>query len=209
MRVVDVLRLFVAFAPGEASREALARETRRVAAAEPALRATRAEGLHWTVAFLGATPASEVAAIEAVLRSVASEFEPFSVTIAGLGAFPSGRRPRVVWAGLVEDEGRARMVAIAQRLAAALGAAGYTLDAGERFHPHLTLGRLDGPPRGAGGSLEKLLTTGTLQRTYSPEVLSDLLFMVSENDGRGTRYRPLAAMPLGRKGPPRESGAGA
>ena len=192
---MSVLRLFVALVPCAAHRARLAEEARRWAALEPSARAVAAENLHGTVAFLGAVVGAEADAVAAVVRRVAARHPPFSVTIAGLGAFPSPERPRVVWAGLdAAGDGAARMAAIARDLASALAEAGHPVDAAERFHAHVTLARVHGP--GCSEALEKALTTGTLQGTYTPEVLSDLLLMVSENDGRGVRYRPLATVPL-------------
>jgi RNA 2',3'-cyclic 3'-phosphodiesterase len=188
-------RLFVALAPSEASRALLAREIRRIETADSAARPSRIENVHWTVAFLGPTLDDEIPAIEAALRVFAREVAPFSLRIAGLGSFPTGKSPRVVWAGVETGNGAARMAELARRLSVVLSAIGHPVDDAARFRPHLTLARLDGPPRGE--TLKELLTTGTLQDTYSPEVLSDLLFMVSENDGRGTRYRPLTVIPLG------------
>lgn len=204
---MSVLRLFVALVPCAAHRARLADEARRWAAVAPAARAVAAENLHWTVAFLGAVAAAEADAVAAVVRRVAARHAPFAVTIAGLGAFPSRERPRVVWAGLdAAGDGAARMAAIARDLAQALAEAGHPVDAAERFHAHVTLARLDGPTRSE--ALEKALTRATLQGTYTPEVLSDLLLMVSENDGRGVRYRPLATVPLTGQPGARDGGTG-
>lgn len=191
---MSVLRLFVALVPCDAHRARLGEEARRVAALEPAARAVRPDNVHLTLAFLGAVPAAEAETVEGALRGVAASHGPLRVRWAGLGAFPSPHRPRVVWAGVAPGEGDAAVVALARSVEAALAAVGHAVDARDRFHPHVTLARLDGPPR--RGALEKALTAGTLQSTYEPEVLSDLLLMVSENDGRGVRYRPLASVPL-------------
>ena len=191
----DLLRLFVALVPSEASREALAREGERLARLDRVVRAVREENLHVTIAFLGATPSSEVGAIEGALRAVAARNAPVSARWSRLGAFPSADRPRVVWAGVAAEEGGDAMSALADDMASALEAVGHRVDARERFHAHVTLARVDGRPRDDG--LRNSLTRGTLQGTYFPEVLSDLLLMVSENDGRGTRYRPLAVFPMG------------
>jgi RNA 2',3'-cyclic 3'-phosphodiesterase len=189
--VVEMLRLFVALAPGEGTRAALGREARRLAERDPALRPVRPESMHWTLAFLGATAASEVERIVAALAPVASARAPLPVRVGGLGAFPDLRRPRVVWAGLVE--GGDAMGALADEVRGVLRAIGERADERERFHAHVTLARVERRPSEA---TKDSLTRGALQDTYEPEMLSDLLLMVSEPTATGTRYRPLAVLPL-------------
>jgi len=205
-----VLRLFVALVPSDAVRRLLAREIRHVGDAAPRARLVRPEHVHLTLHFLGATPASAVPAIEHALRAAARDVAPLPWRLQGLGAFPTRDRPRVVWAGVDPSVGADEVCALAGRVSRALAtvdgpsgaeAAG---DVGaERFHPHLTLARLE-PPQ-PPPALKSLLTRGTLQDTYNPEVASDLALMVSEfserfserNDGSGVRYRALATVPFG------------
>lgn len=177
-------RLFVACVPSAASRALLAEEGARLLRAAPALRIVGAADLHFTVAFLGATPDDRVEALCARLAEVASAQRPFEVRIEGLGAFPSYHRPRVLWAGLESGPGATALTGLARRVRRACLAAGCTPDANGTFEPHVTLGRLGTRGPGAGGpppeALEKLLTAGALQGTYTHELLSDLLLMVSE-----------------------------
>ena len=208
-----VLRLFVALVPSDAVRRALAREIRHVGEAAPRARLVRPEHMHLTLQFLGAKPASAVPAIEHALRTMARDVAPFRWRLAGLGAFPTRDRSRVVWAGVDPAVGADEVCTLAARVRGALAAvtaagteagdAGPGADGAERFHPHLTLARLD-PPQPTP-ALKSLLTQGTLQDTYIPEVASDLALMVSEfserfserNDGSGVRYRALATVPFG------------
>ncbi|MFO0933811.1 MAG: RNA 2',3'-cyclic phosphodiesterase [Planctomycetota bacterium] len=179
-----MLRLFVACAPSAASRALLAEEGALLLRAAPALRVVGADDLHWTVAFLGATPDDRVEPLRARLAEVAAAQSPFEVRIEGLGAFPSYHRPRVLWAGLESGPGATALTTLARRVRRACLAAGCTPDANGTFEPHVTLARWGTRGPGAGGpppqALEMLLTTGALQGTYTPELLSDLLLMVSE-----------------------------
>ncbi|MBL9087809.1 MAG: RNA 2',3'-cyclic phosphodiesterase [Planctomycetia bacterium] len=179
-----MLRLFVACVPSAADRALLALEGARLLRAAPALRVVAPADLHFTLAFLGPTPDDRVEGLRARLAEVAAAQRPFEVRIEGLGAFPSYQRPRVLWAGLEAGPGRSALVALARRVRRACLAAGCPPDANGTFEPHVTLGRLGTRGPGAGGpppeALEKLLTTGTLQGTYTPELLSDLVLMVSE-----------------------------
>lgn len=198
------LRTFVAAAVSPAACEGLAAETDRVVRLEPRAKAVPAANLHLTLAFLGATDPDWVPDIEAALRGVAASARAPSVVVEGLGAFPDPARPRVVWAGLRDLSTPPRVAPLARAVVQALLAIGCEIADPDRFHAHVTLARLEGRSAPSEG-LKKALTSATLQRTYIPEVLSDLRLMVSERwvpdrgPGTGretTRYRPLAVIPL-------------
>jgi RNA 2',3'-cyclic 3'-phosphodiesterase len=97
---------------------------------------------HVTLAFLGTVDAARAPAIASALRPVAAETAPFEVLLAGLGAFPSRERPRVVWQGV--DVGAAELEALARRTRAALRDLVPGVDR-DRFVPHLTLFRVRSP----------------------------------------------------------------
>jgi 2'-5' RNA ligase len=190
-------RTFVAFPIAEATRAALARETARLGRAEPRLRLVPADNFHLTLAFLGATPPEDVPRVAEALAEVARSTPALRVRVEGLGAFPGPGTPRVVWAGMTEVDPtpRGALEDVARRCREALEAAGRRVDRGERFHAHVTLGRLEVRP--PSRELGKRLTAATLQSTNEPEVLSDLLLMISEpGPDRRTRYRPLATASL-------------
>jgi 2'-5' RNA ligase len=96
------------------------------------------ERLHFTLAFLGETAESEVAAIVRALEPPIA-VPAFELTIAGTGAFPPRGRPRVLWAGVTE--GGERLAAAAGEARSRLTAAGVTLET-RPFSPHMTLARV-------------------------------------------------------------------
>ena len=63
------------------------------------------ENLHLTLKFLGDTPASQVEAIAVTLQDIAATATSFNVNIAGCGAFPHDRAPRVLWVGIQDASG--------------------------------------------------------------------------------------------------------
>ena len=69
------------------------------------VRWVRPEGIHLTLKFLGDTPRGKVDEVKAALLRAVTERAPFTFTVAGLGCFPSSRRPRVLWVGLDEPTG--------------------------------------------------------------------------------------------------------
>jgi len=148
--------------------------------------------LHLTLKFLGSVPEERIDAVAGALREASVDVSPFQARIRGLGAFPSARRPRVVWAGVTE--GAAEMIDLARRVDAALAALGFPRD--ERpFSPHVTLGRVREP--GRTPTLTEALASGATREFGQMRVPSASL-MRSELGRQGARYTELTTVRLGR-----------
>lgn len=102
--------------------------------------------IHFTLAFLGDVPdgGDRIAAALASVR-----FEAFDVVVVGAGAFPSARRPKVVWVGSDDAGGRglAGLAAAVAGALAPLGEEGGMSGEDRPFKPHATICRM-GPSRG-------------------------------------------------------------
>lgn len=185
------MRAFLAVAPDEEARsrlDAVGRELRRrvphgVSWVAPSL-------LHLTLAFLGEVdPTRGDSAMESA-REVAAGAAPFDVTLAGLGAFPDELAPRVVFASVAE--GRARLAALADELAAALRARGFALD--ERaYNPHVTLAR----PRRTSGVIALAAAFREVGARMTPLTLRvDAIVLFESNHDGVVRYRPVSSVAL-------------
>jgi 2'-5' RNA ligase len=93
-----------------------------------------------TLKFLGDTPGGKVEEVKAALLRAATEVGPFTVTVAGLGCFPSSRRPRVVWVGL--DEPTGALLRLRDAVEAQVAPLGFPTER-RPYSPHLTLGRVN------------------------------------------------------------------
>ena len=103
------------------------------------------ENLHFTLKFLGEI--SELQAAEADRRLKSLSLSGGEVAVAGVGAFPNHRRPRVVWAGVrPKDEGT--VAPIASSVVGALEGIGESDP--RPFAAHVTLARVRSE-RNAGG----------------------------------------------------------
>ena len=102
------------------------------------VRWVRAEGMHVTLKFLGAVEPPRLERVHETLASAVCEQPALQVQVQGLGAFPSWRRPRVVWVGLHGDG----LVELAARVDDALAVLGFEREQ-RAFTPHLTLGRVN------------------------------------------------------------------
>lgn len=94
--------------------------------------------LHFTLSFLGQVEDGMRPALEGALAEAAHGMQPFDVELHGVGAFPSARRPRVVWAGVVDPR---PIVALALRVREELAKVGAPAD-DKDFRAHLTLARV-------------------------------------------------------------------
>ncbi|MDP9178060.1 MAG: RNA 2',3'-cyclic phosphodiesterase [Gemmatimonadota bacterium] len=93
---VVVERLFIAVPLTEKARERIAAGLRPLPG-----RLVPPENWHFTLRFLGDTPASARDTLISALHSVQLGQE-FSVQFDGMGAFPRVKRARIIWLGVTE-----------------------------------------------------------------------------------------------------------
>jgi 2'-5' RNA ligase len=152
-----------------------------------AVKATPPENLHLTLKFLGETPRSQVDEIAEAIREAAEAVLAHSIQLAGLGAFPNGTRPAVVWAAMSPAEHLERL---AVRLDQQLEPLGFVPEA-RPFLPHLTLARVKGEAPG----LPEFIDRRREARFGAATVASVDLFR-SEPTPAGSRYSSLASARL-------------
>jgi len=200
------LRLFVALECPEPVRRRLAAlqgEMRRSAGRAGAeVRWVAPENVHLTLQFLGAVPEERVEDVKAAVARAAAGSRPLRLEVRGAGGFPSGRRPRVLWAGLTGDlEPLAELVAALGRQLAPLG---YPAEE-RRFSAHLTLGRAR-DARGAPGLGAAVAGAAAFEgpswRVGRVALIQSLL------SPTGARYEALARLPLGSGPEPDDPGPG-
>jgi 2'-5' RNA ligase len=98
------VRLFVALEIPSQVRDDFAALINELRAADSSFSKSRArwvrpENLHVTLKFIGHVDAGKLDAIRAALAEVHSD-SPVEMRFRGLGFFPTGKRPRVFWAGM-------------------------------------------------------------------------------------------------------------
>ncbi|MEW6324858.1 MAG: RNA 2',3'-cyclic phosphodiesterase [Nitrospirota bacterium] len=191
------VRAFIAVELPEAAKAALAEPVRAFQAAcgntglSPNW--SRPDNWHLTLKFLGNVPFGQIASITERLAEAAKRHRPFTIHIEGFGAFPSPRRPRVLWIGLADDKGRAALIELAGAVEAAISPLGYPTEERD-FHPHLTLARIPAP-RLVPAMVPVLERS---QRTRLPAVaVEQVALMRSELRRGGSVYTALANCALG------------
>jgi RNA 2',3'-cyclic 3'-phosphodiesterase len=185
------MRIFVAVGLDAALRETVAGLRSRVNSTAASLRWVPPGNLHLTLKFLGEITERRTAGVVAAAREVAGRARPFSMTLAGMGAFPSPRRPRVVWVGVVE--GSERLVALAGDLDAALRRMRFPKEA-HPFRPHLTVARAkDADP--APDLSDTLRDLGGVM--VGTQTVDTLFVMQSTLNPAGAIYHPVEEVRLG------------
>lgn len=96
-------------------------------------------GLHLTLKFLGAVPAQQLSQINMGLQQAVIGHSAFELQLTGMGVFPSGQKPKVIWVGLQGQTDALQQLRDA--VERELSPLGYPTEA-RPFHPHLTLGRV-------------------------------------------------------------------
>jgi 2'-5' RNA ligase len=171
------------------------------------------ENLHVTVRFLGETTPERLAGVVAALGTAASSAPAAPLRIAGFGAFPDLRRPRVLWAR-VEDAER-RTHALERAVTAALSGLGFPPE-DRPWSPHVTIARIADPRRGGRGRRRgRGGPPGPTSEPAAPPpaaplgppfVAARLTLFESLLGPAGPRYRPVERFPLaGAAEPPRDS----
>lgn len=148
------------------------------------------DNFHLTVKFLGAVDTGRLPDVERALGEAVAEMSPFTLTLRGLGAFPSAARPRVIWAGTAD--GAAELAAVAARVERALSPLGFPTE-DRPFSAHVTLGRVRTPRRNPRLAQALAASAGVELVRVPVERVS---LMRSDLSPRGARYSELAGHPL-------------
>ena len=185
------MRLFVGINFPKKQRAKMHRAARALRDQELPVRWVDPDNFHVTLKFLGEVRREQVDDVTAAMERAASSTQPFQTEIGGFGAFPTVRRPRVIWLGV---EACPELRCLKQDLEWALGDAGFPAET-RSFHPHVTLGRA-GDSGGAGAFRE-------LDGAFSELAFEDELkvhsvdLMRSHLSREGPRYSVVASARLG------------
>ncbi|MHB0987081.1 MAG: RNA 2',3'-cyclic phosphodiesterase [Bellilinea sp.] len=190
---MDVIRAFIAIELNPEIRLQLGQLIQKFKALHiHAVRWVAVENIHLTLKFLGDVNLTDLDRLSRILLSKAAEFSLITFQVSGMGAFPSNRKPRVVWVGLQASSVLQELQAAIEDAATQIG-----IPAEERrFSPHLTLGRVrnDASP----ADLQALSSALTAMQASDLGSMTASSFTLFRSDLRpqGALYTPLAHFPL-------------
>ena len=96
----ETIRTFIAVELPQEIQDGLQKLQSDLRTSMPDVRWTKHSNIHLTLKFLGDVQVSRIDSISRILGDVADQFSPFTMSLAGIGAFPNSRKPRIVWAGI-------------------------------------------------------------------------------------------------------------
>ncbi|MCH1403903.1 MAG: RNA 2',3'-cyclic phosphodiesterase, partial [Candidatus Nanopelagicales bacterium] len=176
------MRLFVGINFPKKQRAKMHRAARALRDQELPVRWVDPDNFHITLKFLGEVRREQVDGVMSGIERAAASTQPFQTEIGGFGAFPTVRRPDVIWLGVGASP---ELRCLKQDLEWALGDAGFPSES-RSFHPHVTLGRAN--DSGGPGAFREL------DDTFSSIVFEDELkgrsgnLMRSHLSREGPRY---------------------
>jgi len=183
------VRAFVALGLSEAVRDSLALLQNHLRHKGLSLDYAHPEDAHLTLVFLGNIETERIDRLKPRLDALADRAGPFPLIVGGGGFFGPPRSPRVAWVGVIES---ASLMGLQSAVADLVRAAGIPVEM-RPFHPHLTVARIRAslPPDAL------TLIKSSINNTNFGEVPVDrVLFMSSQPNGSGPRYKILHQSPL-------------
>jgi len=175
------LRLFVAVFPPAEIQNAAYRAADPLRPGHDAVAWVKKENLHYTMRFLGEVDEEGAARAAAAMREAAASRAKFGAALGGFGAFPSAKRARVLWIGMMQ--GAEPMRLLAKALDESLTRHGFE-PVEESFEPHLTVGRVRAP----GDWTARLLDAPTVEARFQVDRLKLVKSVLSPG---GSRYETM------------------
>ena len=184
------MRVFIALNLPKKARQRIHRATRGLREGELPVRWVDVDNYHVTLKFLGEVRPDRVARVQDALTRVAASTQPFTAALGGFGAFPTIRKPRVVWLGV---NATPELRCLKQDLEWTLSEVGFDPET-RAFHPHVTLGRAAATD-GAGAFRGLDETMAGMQ--FGCEVTVRTLDLMRSHVSRdGARYSVLSSAKL-------------
>ena len=190
------MRLFIGVELPDAVKRVAAQQLdgvkERVRRAAPAasMRWVEPANLHITLWFIGEVDEPGAAALTSSLQS-AFATPRFDLKLEGLGAFPPGGPPRVIWIGVAA--GREPLISLYGEIRDRLAPLGYEPEA-RPYSPHLTVARVK-DLRGPGGKAVREILAARPAVLPGFRQTAVTLFR-SRTSPKGAQYESLLRVPL-------------
>jgi RNA 2',3'-cyclic 3'-phosphodiesterase len=147
------------------------------------------QNLHLTLKFLGETSAHQVFKIKKWMSDISLKYQPFTISLEGLGYFKNNGMPRVLFAGINED---GTMTKLAYETGDFLVDHGFEKEK-RTFNPHLTLARIKFI-KNKKRFFEAINNYRDL--TLQQSTVTEIIFFQSNLNPSGPVYHELAVFPM-------------
>lgn len=186
-------RTFVAIDLPEAIRERIAKVQEHLKPKAENIRWTPAPQLHITLAFLGDVLDADLLQLCREVQKAVAPLRRFALELKDFGTFPPNGRPRVVWIGL-QGKGLDPLTELQRAIVQAVRSVGYP-PTDNRFHPHITIGRIEARAGEEPPDVPALVKPLTLWSAGTIDVRRAAVFSSSQTR-EGPVYAVLAEAPL-------------
>jgi 2'-5' RNA ligase len=187
------MRLFIAINFTSKDRQRMYNAGRKMRDAGLPVGWVDADQIHLTLKFLGEVRPERVRDVKEALANVAAKTRPFTLEMRGAGAFPTMRRPKVIWLGA---EASPELRCLKHDLEWELAPQGFEREV-RAFHPHVTLGRATKQARaGDFRGFEALVNDMGFERQITVRTVD---LMESSLSAKGASYQKLLAARLGQE----------
>jgi 2'-5' RNA ligase len=159
---------------------------------KPLIRWVLPRNVHLTLKFLGDVAPIALEEMTEALKSEVITCGTFTMSIGGLGAFPSSHRPRVIWVGL---DSPAELIALQRDVEAVTAQHGIPSE-GRPFSPHLTIGRVGQNHSRQDFQLIQFALEGTAVGTLGKVCVEAVHIFKSDLQPGGPVYTVLHTLPL-------------
>ncbi len=185
------MRLFLAIPIDRRILDALAGAVARVRESRAPVRWVRPEGMHLTLKFLGNTDPDKVSPLVQAVAAITVNVMPFPIQVAGAGAYPNLRRPRILWAGILENSGTLQRLWLS--LEDATEKLGFEREK-RSFSPHVTIGRVKG---NMNISRLTMAMEEIKDETWGNQEVVEMALYRSHLEKGGAKYEKVRVFPLG------------
>ncbi len=148
------------------------------------------KNIHITLKFLGEVKDNDLERLKNLVKDVVAETKIFEVSYEGLGTFPEGKTPRVIWIGI--EKGKDELKKIADELEETLSKNGFRKEERD-FSSHATIGRVK--EKKNIGELKKAIEEKKNIR-FGKSTVSHITIMKSTLSPKGPTYEAIEKIKL-------------
>jgi 2'-5' RNA ligase len=194
MQTEESYRLFIALPVPEEVKDAIERTQSELRQQLPraGVSWTKRAQFHLTLKFLGNIPAGSVKVLVDSVQSACAGVPTLGLQAKGIGCFPNGKSPRVVWVGVQDDR---NLLPDLQRTIDGAVREFTEQKAEGRFTGHVTLGRVKHLDRSEAATLGSLVARRA-ETVFGGWTGDEVEIIRSELSSGGSRYTTLAKAPL-------------
>lgn len=190
----NLKRLFIAVEPGVEVVEKLVlvqEDLGPILAARGAkARWVEASNIHITLKVIGEVDSGMISVISSHLAQVARKHAPFRINTEGIGAYPDGDKPRILYSGL--SMGLEQLETLSNDMEVTLEKLGIGRDTRE-FMPHIMLGRI----KTSKTRINLSDVISALQNiNFGYSLIYDIILFESYLGPQGAKYQVIKRMPL-------------